>query len=77
MTQSYFNEDQEAHMEYLASVPRDQRCGSGWHVVTTETCNCGPYLPCMIVDCLRNRHHTSDRFCYEHKIESQSQETKP
>ena len=65
---SYFNEDQQAHMRYLQSVPRDQRCGSGRHIVATEKCTCGPYVPCLMDDCLRNRHHDSDRYCYEHEV---------
>jgi hypothetical protein len=45
---SYFNEDQEDHMRSLASVPREDRCPSGWHVRpesgrrSAESCNCKP-----------------------------------
>lgn len=31
MKERYFNREQEAHMRYLASIPRVQRCASGWH----------------------------------------------
>jgi hypothetical protein len=61
---SYFNEDQQGYMRYLATVPRNQRCASGWHV-GTERCDCGPYQPCAISGCLRSRHHTSELYCYE------------
>jgi hypothetical protein len=30
---SYFNEHQEGHMRDLATIPREQRCGSGWHLI--------------------------------------------
>jgi hypothetical protein len=33
MPESYFNADQEAHMASLARIPREQRCGSGWHLI--------------------------------------------
>lgn len=67
---SYFNEDQQAHMKSLATVPRHLKCNSGWHVVASEQCDCGPYLPCVFDDtCLRGRHRDSDRYCYEHQVE--------
>lgn len=47
---SYFNEDQEAYMRSLATVPRSQLCGSGWHVVANQKCDCGPYRP-SVDDC--------------------------
>jgi hypothetical protein len=28
---SYFNEEQQDYMRYLATVPRDQKCVCGWH----------------------------------------------
>jgi pentatricopeptide repeat protein len=62
---SYFNEDQEAHMAYLATVPRERRCASGWHVIARENCNCGPYEPCAIKGCARSRHRDSALYCYE------------
>lgn len=27
---SYFNKEQEAYMQYLSTIPRDQRCFCGW-----------------------------------------------
>lgn len=68
MAESYFNEDQQDHMRYLATVPRGQRCASGWHVIAKEKCDCGPYQPCMKSGCLKSRHHTSKRYCYDHKV---------
>lgn len=56
MTERYFNREQEAHMRYLASIPRAQRCASGWHRIgecwghpckpsdpryTCSACGCG------------------------------------
>jgi len=29
---SYFNEDQEDYMAYLARIPREQRCQCGWYL---------------------------------------------
>ena len=63
---SYFNEDQESYMRYLATLPREQLCGSGWHVVINENCDCGPYRPCAVDGCLKSQHHTSSRYCYDH-----------
>jgi hypothetical protein len=45
-----FNREQQEHMEYLATVPREWRCASGWHVVSGPhpdliPCDCGPYKP--------------------------------
>ena len=65
---SYFNEEQQAHMRFLATIPRNQRCGSGWHVAVNESCDCGPYVPCLIDGCLRNRHRDSESYCYEHSV---------
>ena len=67
---SYFNEDQQDHMRYLSTVPRTQKCASGWHVVA-EDCDCGPYQPCGVVGCLKSRHHTSEKYCYDHKEHKQ------
>lgn len=36
----YFNSEQEAHMRYLGSVPREQLCPSGWHVKAYRACTC-------------------------------------
>lgn len=63
---SYFNEDQEAHMKYLASVPREQRCNSGWHIAARENCDCGFYQPCAVAGCPKGRHRDSIAYCYEH-----------
>lgn len=56
MSERYFNREQEAHMRYLASIPRSERCASGWHRIgecwgepckpsdpkyTCQTCGCG------------------------------------
>lgn len=30
MTERIFNADQEAHMRYLGTIPREQRCKCGW-----------------------------------------------
>lgn len=68
---SYFNEDQESYMRYLATVPREQKCNSGWHIAHRENCNCGPYKPCAVDGCLRGQHRDSDRYCYEHSIQEQ------
>lgn len=65
---SYFNEEQEAHMRYLSTVPREQRCASGWHVVAREPCDCGPYQPCATGGCQRSRHRDSATHCYEHSV---------
>lgn len=27
---SYFNQEQQDYMRYLASIPREQRCACGW-----------------------------------------------
>ena len=37
---SYFNEDQEAYMQSLSRVPREEKCVSGWHVLKNDP-NCG------------------------------------
>ena len=29
---SYFNEEQQAYMRYLGTIPRRERCASGWHL---------------------------------------------
>jgi hypothetical protein len=63
---SYFNEDQQSYMKYLATVPREQRCASGWHLTVHENCDCGPYRPCAVSGCLYSCHHSSDRYCYDH-----------
>lgn len=41
MAESYFNEEQQAHMRELAKIPREERCASGWH----RTGQCGS-RPC-------------------------------
>lgn len=41
----WFNEDQVDHMKSLASIPRGQRCASGWHVVAREKCQCAALYP--------------------------------
>lgn len=28
---SYFNADQEAHMDYIATIPPEERCYCGWY----------------------------------------------
>lgn len=33
MAESYFNKEQQDHMRYLDSIPREQRCASGWHLI--------------------------------------------
>lgn len=33
MPERYFNREQEAHMRYLGTIPREQRCASGWHLI--------------------------------------------
>ena len=33
MSESTFNAEQQAHMRYLASIPRSERCASGWHLI--------------------------------------------
>jgi hypothetical protein len=38
----YFNDDQESWMENLASIPREKKCASGWHVLADEKCDCKP-----------------------------------
>jgi len=49
MAERYFNAEQEAHMRYLGSVPRSERCGSGWHVKAHETCKCIDQELCICV----------------------------
>lgn len=46
MAERYFNREQEDHMRYLASVPRSQRCPSGWHVTAQQRCDCKPPRIC-------------------------------
>jgi hypothetical protein len=33
MPESYFNEEQQAYMDYIFRVPRDQRCSCGWYLL--------------------------------------------
>jgi hypothetical protein len=40
MGSEWFNDEQVAHMKSLASIPREQRCASGWHVLAEEKCDC-------------------------------------
>lgn len=47
MAERYFNAEQEAHMRYLGSVPRSERCGSGWHVKAHESCECIDQHECV------------------------------
>jgi hypothetical protein len=39
MSESMFNGDQQAHAHWLDSLPAEQKCASGWHVLP-EACTC-------------------------------------
>lgn len=57
MAESYFNEEQQGHMRYLASIPRRQRCASGWHL--TGECGepvCTPMRWTVCHDCGKEGH---------------------
>jgi hypothetical protein len=42
---SYFNAEQEAHMDYLATIPPAQRCWSGWGLLPDRVGCCGTLCP--------------------------------
>jgi hypothetical protein len=60
MGERYFNAEQEAHMRYLGSVPRERRCPSGWHVKAHESCKCIDQEPCV---CLHVKSIHSETGC--------------
>lgn len=57
MAESYFNRDQETHIEALGRIPRRERCASGWHRAGEcgdRPCKPMPWTVCL--DCGEMRH---------------------
>jgi hypothetical protein len=55
MGSEYFNEFQNAHMDYLHSLPAEKKCPCGWYLI--EECLAGKGCPACNTDEGRKLQH--------------------